>query len=422
MMKSTLLLMGFLLVYGCGPPPNGHQSPFPDLEVAGQVIDVRGGGIEGVAVRLSNQYDAAVTFTDALGGFNLTIDGAEEPTSISLSHPQYRPWSGSLLVDNQHQSAGVLSLVSAEEILFSTWEGELYMLRADGAGGLLQLTSTPAEIEVTPSRSASGHTIRWANTSTKEVYESSWSGGGARSVYQLQEGYQLLGISWGARGTFVSRLRQEDGVADITIAEDPSGGTFSYDWPGQFPDESPPVFGNIGPQPIAGNMLVFAGAVEDYQGSGETRYGLFTAFPYFGNELLIPEHINGTLANDLYPRWSPYREDGSLDLALVRDYQIFVSHVTSDEENNYYSLPARIYGGASNDINVSRIAWAPDEAGSVVRLAFSVNAFSSGSTLAERGDIVLLRYDHTTGALVGEPEVIYDASEGVGLAISVDWR
>jgi hypothetical protein len=298
------------------------------------------------------------------------------------------------------------------------------MIRADGVGDPIALTATAERTEVTPRRSASGHVIRWADTTQGEVYEAAWDGSGARVVHTVDEGFSLLGIAWGERGTFVARHRQSEDRDEIIIAEDPPGGTFQYAWYGQFPDESPPVFGNIGPQTISGNMLCFAGYALDYQGGGETEYGLFTAFPYFADNFLVPEVIGGTESTDLYPRWSPARADGSLDLALVRDYQILISHVTSDDEANYYSTPLAVYGAGADDMNVNQIAWAPEIAGQNARIAFAVNVFSSGSTQAGPGDIAVLEYDHTTGAAVGAPVVIYDADaeDSPGMALSIDWR
>ncbi len=79
-------------------------------------------------------------------------------------------------------------------------------------------------------------------------------------------------------------------------------------WTGQFPDLSPPVFGSFGPQPISGNMLCFAGWVADYQGSGESASGLFTAFPYFENSFLVPVLIDDTEATQPMRHGAPEQD------------------------------------------------------------------------------------------------------------------
>ncbi len=424
---STLLLVA-LVTGGCPTEdtPPIDESPYPDLEVTGTVVDVRGGPVAGAHVVITNAYDSSAADTDSNGEFTLVVDGSDSASSISVSQATYRSWSGTVAIDATSTSAGTMGLISKEEILFSTYGGDndLYMIRADGAGDLIQITATADRSEVTPRRSDSGHVVRWADTTEGVVYEAAWDGSNPRAVYTLAEGFSLLGIAWGERGTFVARHDQSADRDEIIIAEDPPGTTFDYAWYGNYPDESPPAFGNIGPQPISGNMLCFAGYVPDYQGGGETAYGLFTAFPYFDNSFLKPELIADSDGADLYPRWSSLRSDGSLDLALVRDYQLLISHVTSDDQANYYSTPTPIYGTGDNDINVNRVAWAPEIEGQSSRIAFAVNAFSSGSTLAGPGDIMVLEYDHTTGSVVGEPQVIYDAAaEGnPGLALSIDWR
>ncbi len=426
-MLAPLAWVALMLAACPGSDPGDDDvSPYPDLEVTGTVIDVRGGAVGGAHVTIANAFDSAAADTDASGAFTLVVDGSESPSTVAVAHPGFRPWSGSVTLTDSQPETGTIGIISKEEILFTTYTGDsdIFMIRADGAGGLLQITSTAGVTEVTPRRSTSGHVLRWANTSDGTVYEAAWDGSAARAVHTVDAAHALSGIGWSERGTFVSRRRLADDAEDIIIAEDPPGQTFAYSWTGRYPDPSPPAFGNIGPEPIEGNMLCYAGWVADYEGSGQTRYGLFTAFPYFADQFLRPTHIGATDDGDLYPRWSAFRSDGSLDIALVRGYQILVSHVTSDADNNYYSTPAVVYGGGADDVNVNQIAWAPEIAGSNDRIAVAVNVFSSGSTLAGAGDIVVLEYDHTSGAVVGSPLVVYTAAAAgsPGLALSIDWR
>lgn len=410
------------------------QSPYPGLEITGTINDLRGGGVEGVQVRICNVYDCGYGDTNVDGDFTLIVDGSDSASSLRLRHDTYREYSGSAGVLTASADIGTRSFMSKEEVLFSAWNngemnGDIFMVRADGVGDLVQLTDTLGVNEVTPCRNPDGLVVRWADTSGGTVHEASWNGSGAGVVHTVEAGYNLTGMAWGDRGiyawgdegTFISRYDTVEGTNDIIIAEDPPGGDIWYDWPGQYPDESPPSFGSIGPYDIHGNMLCFAGAVESAR---EKVYGLFTAFPYFSANYYDPDHIAWSDGSELYPRWSEHRADGSLDIGFQEGYTIYVTHVTSDETSNHYSNPVTVYGDAANDINVNRIAWAPEIEGVYDRIAFTVNAFSSGSTLAEPGDIVVLTYDHTTSSVVGMPTVIYDANapESPGKAISVDWR
>ncbi len=404
--------------------PIVEESPYPGLAVTGTVVDVRGDAVAGAHVVITNAYDTASADTDASGEYAMVLDGSDSSSSIAVSEATYRGYGGTVALNGTNSSAGSVGMISKEEILFTTYGGDndIYMIRADGSGDLIQITAT-ADNEVTPRRSASGHVMRWANTTAGTIHEAAWDGSNARVVRTIDSDYMLMGIAWGERGTFVSRQLRADTSNDIIIAEDPPGDTFDYEWRGQYPDESPPGFGNIGPEAIHGNMLCFAGAVPNYQG-GDTAFGLFTAFPDFDNSFLAPELVGDTDSLDLYPRWSPLRADGSLDIVLVRDYDIFISQVTSSESENLYSSPNRIYGDGDDDINVNRLAWAPEITGQNARIAFAVNAFSSGSTLAGPGDIVVIEYDHAAKTIVGTPQVIYDADgDGApGLALSIDWR
>ena len=404
--------------------PIVEESPYPDLAVTGTVLDARGDAIAGAHVVITNAYDTASADTDASGGYSMVLDGSDSASSIAVSEATYRGYSGTVALNGTSSNAGSVAMVSKEEILFSTYGGDndIYMIRADGSGDLLQLTAN-SDNEVTPRRSASGHVVRWANTSANTIHEAAWDGSNPRVVRTIDSDYALMGIAWGERGTFVSRQLLSDTSNDIIIAEDPPGATFDYEWRGSYPDESPPGFGNIGPEAIHGNMLCFAGTVPNYEG-GDTASGLFTAFPYFDNSFLAPMLIGDTDGLDLYPRWSPLRSDGSLDIVLVRDYEIFITHVTSSETENLYSSPNRLYGDGADAINVNRLAWAPEISGRNARIAFAVNAFSSGSTLAGAGDIVVIEYDHVAKAVVGTPQVIYDADavDAPGMALSIDWR
>lgn len=407
----ALLLGSSLAVSACDSEVPPDVSPCPDQQVSGQIVDIRGEVIVGATVALSNRYDQTSTETDAEGRFEVTVDGSEMTlSSLAVHHDDYRPYDGAIMIGCAPADAGVRALVSREEIVFGTTGDDLYMLRADGVGGVLQLTDSPDTREITPRRSPSGLVIRWADVTAGEVVEASWNGSAPRVTYRVGADHDLLGIAWGQRGTFVARQESGGGAVDTIIAEDPPGTTFNYQWPGQYPDVSPPTFGFIGPEPIDGNMLVYA---EDT--------GLATAFPYFGDQFLVPEPIAGTEPGDLYPRWSDEHAEG-LDIAFVRDYALWHIRVTPNEaeRRNEFSTPVPIF----DTINVQRIAWSPTAFDGSMRIAFAVNVFSSGSELADPGDIAVLSFDVATGQITGAPEIVYDAdAEGnPGPALYLDWR
>lgn len=421
MRPTIVILLALALLGGAGCPGSDDDdpvSPYPNVTVSGSVVDVRGGGVASAHVMIANSYDSASTDTDGDGRFTMIVDGADAPSSISIRHPGQRPRDGAVAVAGTTADAGVWATVSNQEILFSTYGGgdDLYLVRADGVGGLVRLTDTPAVRETTPRRSASGLVVRWADTTGGAVEEAAWDGSSPRVVYTAPGGFEVTGIAWGERGTFVARHAIGPDTVDVVIAEDPPGTTFNYAWAGQYPDLSPATFGFVGPQPIQGNMLAFAG-------THASDAGIFTAFPYFTDTFLVPTWLAGSAAGDYYPRWSSHRANGSLDLAFTRGYGLYVSHVTSDSQQNHYSTPVRVYGAGADDVNANQFAWSPSVAGQLDHLAIAVNVVSSGSTLAERGDLVLLDYDLATGAVVGAPRVVYDASvAGHGLALAVDWR
>lgn len=310
-------------------------------------------------------------------------------------------------------------MVSVEEILFTTYGSgdDIYVIRADGSVELEAITMTPNVVDINPRWSESGMNIRWIDATHGSIMDAWSDGSHPRARYAADSEWELTGLSWGKRGVFVAFRDTSTGAEGITIADDPSGVTFDYEWTGQYPDLSPPTFGFVGPEAIEGNMLCYAGS---HKGDS----GLFTAFPYFSNAFLVPALIAGTQGQDLYPRWSSHRDDDSLDIAFMRDYGLWVSHVTADDQDNHYSAPVQIYGAGADDVHVNRFAWAPSIPGELDRIAIVVNVFSSGSSLAGPGDIVVVEYDHTTGTIVGEPTVLYDADApgSPGMALGIGWR
>jgi len=420
------------LLSGCGLIKSDNHttasSPYPGLTAAGTVLDVRGAAVDGATVTLSNRFNTRVATTASDGTFSVAFDGADESSLIDVAHTNFRPMSTSASITKTAPDMGTLYVMSKEEILYATaappvggGPNGIYMVRSDGTG-LMPIVAPGTDSLATPRRSASGMTIRWANLTQNAVYEAAWNGSGADSVYTVDAAYALQGISWSDRGTFVSRIKLSDSSSDIIIAEDPPGGNFGYSWTGSYPDASPPAFGEFGPQSINGTMLCFAGTVANYGGGNQPVSGLFTAFPYFADSYLVPVLVNGTTDSFAYPRWSDFRADASLDLAFQSAYKVYISHVTRGTSDNVYSTPAVIYGNGSNDVNVLRFAWSPEVAGSDDRLVFGVHFLSSGSELASPGDLVVVSYNSTTGA-VGTPVVVYSASSvGDGMALDVDWR
>lgn len=420
MWRRTRLLSVLLVLPAIGCASDGDDgSPYPDVEVTGTLVDIRGGPIAGATVTISNKYDSAAAQTDASGGFALTVDGSDVPSSLTIRHDRYRPRDSSADVMGMTVDVGEWLAVSVEEILFTTYGagGDIYMLRADGTAELRQISMTPEYVEASPRRSVSGLHMVWLDETQGAIYHSWWDGYDAQARYAAPAGYQLTGLDWAHRGLFVSIRDMNTDEVGITIADDPTGVTFDYQWDGQYPDLSPPTFGFVGPEAIEGNMLCFAGTHE-----GDA--GLFTAFPYFSNAFLVPAWIAGTQAQDLYPRWSSHRSDNSLDIAFQRNYGLYVSHVTADSQDNHYSTPVQIYGDGPDDVNVNRFAWAPSIPGEPDRIALVVNVLSSGSTFADPGDIVVIEYDHENDVVVGEPTLLYDADApgNPGMALTIDWR
>ena len=396
------------------------STPYPGVAVTGTVVDVRGTPVQGAHVVVWNRFDTGSADTGADGAFAFALDGDSAASGYTIAHPGYRPAAGSVAV-GPTGALGELPVMSKDEILFSTYEGDIHMVRA--GGGALLPVATGADQELAPARSASGMTVRYADVTAGTVLEAPRDGSSPAVVYTVDGDHTLTGMAWSEVGTFVQRSRKTDGALDIILVEFPPGGVFSYIWPGESMDDSPPAFGAFGPTAIHGNMLCFSGTVPDYQGTGVAESGLFTAFPYFDNSFLVPEKIAGTAAGDLNPRWSAYRADDSLDVAFQRDYDIYLTHVTADDHQNLFSAPALIYGDVTDDANVGRLAWAPTTDGAPDRIAFAVNAFSSGSTFAGAGDIVVVNYDPGTGAVTGA-SIAYDAdgAGNVGKAIWVDWK
>jgi hypothetical protein len=428
-MRTTQILLLELAIASLGgcPLPGDDESlvpdagtPYPGVAVTGTVMDVRGTPVEGAHVVIWNRFDAASADTGTDGTFALTLDGDSAASRYTISHPGLRPAEGSVAV-GPAGALGNLPVMSKDEILFSTYEGDLHMVRA--GGGAILPVATSADQEIAPSRSASGMTVRYANVTAGTVLEAPWDGSSPSVIYTVDGEHTLTGMAWSEAGTFAGRARVSDGAQDVILVEFPPGGIFSYSWPGESMDDSPPAFGSFGPTPIHGNMLCFSGTVPNYHGTGVAESGLFTAFPYFDNSFLVPEKIGGTAAGDLNPRWSAYRADESLDLAFQRGYGIYLTHVTADDHQNLFSTPALIYGDGTDDVNVGRLAWAPATDGAPDRIAFAVNALSSGSTFAGPGDVVVITYDQAAGVVTGA-SIAYDADQvgNVGKAIWVDWK
>jgi hypothetical protein len=406
------IALAVLLVACPDPDP---ESPYPALTVTGAVQDVRGGMVDGARVVIWNEFDTASATTADGGTFSLVVDGSDDPSYFTVKHDGYRPREGRLTLTDASHTAGTFAVMSKDEILFASASWDIYMLRVGTPGSLLRLSGAgagTADNEATPARSTDGLTVRWANTTQKTVEAASWNGSGASTAWTLDSAYSLLGIAWADRGTLVARSRISDGTDDVVIAEDPSGDLFNYSWPGATPDFSPPAFGYIGPQEIDGNMAAISGAT-----------GIYTAFPYFGDNFLVPEHIPGTAAGDLHPKWSSFRTDGTLDLAFQRNYAVYTTRVSAQNKQNVWSAPAAIFGG-SGVANVNKLAWAPETAGAPDRLLFAIHPLSSGSATYGTGDLVVVSWDHVAEGAATSPQIVYDAdgAGNVGPAIDVAWR
>jgi hypothetical protein len=417
MTYRSRLLTALLAALAAGCPTTTEEpkkTPYPALTVTGTVLDVRGDApILGVHVVVWNEFDTGSANTAADGTFTLTVDGSDSASYISITHASYRPTATTTItVTAASHTAGTRRIMSKDEVLFSTFSpSNIYMVRVGGDGTLVPIAET-ADSEISPCRSESGLTVRWANATTGRVMEGGWNGSGAAAVGSAFT-EAILGISWSPRATFVST--NDAGTDAVVMAGEPSGvGTnFTYDWAGTQPDASPAAFGYFGPQAIEGNMLAFV--------KGD---GIYTAFPYFTNSFLVPERILTTETLDNFPSWSPHRVDGTLDLAFNRGYDVYTTRVSASGHANSWSTAGRIYGGVTGDSNITDIAWAPEAIGADDRLVFVVNPFGAGAGSAfGAGDLIVLNWNHSTGATSG-PTLLYDASGvgNVGAAANVNWR
>ncbi len=401
---ASLLVIAAALA-GCGKTEK--LTPYPARIVAGTVLDVRTGAVSGARVLVWNAFDTGSATTAADGTFAVTVDGSDDPSYWRVTKDDVRTREGTIAVGADGVSGWSIAVVSRDEILFSTsTPGDVFMVRAGGDGTLIPIAET-TDMETTPCfASSDGLTVRWANTTKGQVFQAAWNGSGATVVHTVASGYSLDGIAWGERGTLVARTKLAGGANDVVIADDPPGATFQYAWPGITPSFSPPAFGSLGPQPIEGNMAAFAG--------GD---GIYTAFPYFDNSFLVPEKVANTQANDVFPRWSPFRADGTLHLGLQRNYRIYLSQVTTANHANVYSSPAGLYGGTGAEPDVTDYAWAPEIAGQDDRIALVDNPFFG------TGDVIVIGFDPSTRAITSGPTVAYDASaNGNVRAARVGWR
>jgi hypothetical protein len=406
-----LLALALASLAGCDAG-GGAKSPYPQLTVTGLVLDVRGDApVAGARVLVWNAFDTGGADTAADGSFSLAVDGSDDPSWIRVTHAGFRRHETTLTVNAALHAAGTRRIVSRDEVLFATLGGDIHMVRAGGDGSLLPV-ATSGDFETSPARSESGLVVRWANTSLRQVVEASWDGSGARATWTAPAGTSLIGLSWAPRATFV--WTNTGGTDGIAMAEDPSGTTFSYSWGGITPDASPPAFGYLGPQPIAGNMLAFSG--------GD---GLYTAFPYFTSSFLVPEKIPGLPATAYRPRWSPLRADGTLDLAyLDGSNDVYETRVSAGNRTNVWSAPVAVYGTGASAVRISDLGWAPETVGQPDRLALVVHPISAGGTDFAEGDLVVLAWDNLAKMPVGTPTLLYDATGAgnVGRAASVSWR
>jgi hypothetical protein len=407
MNKGLASLLAAATLAGCAKTPE-EVSPYPARTVAGTVVDVRTGAVSGARVLVWNDYDTGSATTAADGTFSVTVDGSDDPSYWRVTKDDVRTREGTIAVGADGVSGWSVGIVSKDEILFSTWAGDVHMVRAGGDGTSIAVATT-ADTETTPCfASNDGLSVRWADTTSRTVIHAAWDGSGATTVHTVASDYSLLGIACGERGTLVERIRSADATNDVVIADDPPGATFQYTWPGMTPSFSPPAFGSIGPEPIEGNMAAFA--------EGD---GIYTAFPYFGDTFLVPEKVAGTQPGDVFPRWSPFREAGTLHLGLQRNYRIYLSEVTTADHANVYSPPAGLFGGTTGaEARVTDFAWAPEIAGQDDRIALV------DSPLGSTGDIVVIAFDPSTRTITSGPTVVYDANGAgnVGKAARVGWR
>jgi len=355
-----------------------------------------------------NEFDTGGAFTDVDGNFTLIVDGSDSASYLSMAHAGYRPTgTTTITVSATSHDAGTRAIMSKDEVLFSTLGGNVYMVRAGAAPFPI---ATTTDNEISPCRSESGLTVRWANATTRQLFEAAWDGSGATPVWTEPGTAAVLGISWSPRATFV--WTNDGGTDAVVMAGEPSGvgGNFNYAWAGTTPDASPAAFGYFGPQPIEGNMIAFA-----------TGDGIWTAFPYFTDSFLVPERISSTSGSDYFPSWSPHRADGTLDLAFNRGYDVYTTRVSASAQDNVWSSATLLYGG---NANLTDIAWAPETAEADDRLVFVVNPLVGGTDPTfEAGDLIVLSWNHTTGSTSG-PTRIYDANGtgNVGAAANVSWR
>ena len=385
-------------------------SPYPARTVSGTVSDVRTGAVLGARVLVWNDFDTGSATTAADGSFTLTVDGSDVASYWRVTKADLRTREGNVAVGAAGATLPV-SVLSKDEILFGNAAGDVYMVRATAGPffGAFTAIVTTADFEATPCFATNdGLTIRWANTTAGQVIEAAWDGTNAHAIYTIPAGYTLGAIACAERGTLVERTQVADSSWDVVIAESPSGTDgLSYVWPGWTPSFSPSAFGSLGPRPIGGNMAAFA--------EGD---GIYTAFPYFDSSFLVPEKVPGTQALDDFPRWSPYREDGTLHLGLKRNYRVYLSGVTVVNHQNVFSSPAGLFGNSGAEPHVTDFAWAPGIAGQDDRIVVVDHP------LFYTGDLVVVGFDPATRAITSGPTVVYDANAqgSVGKALRVGWR
>ncbi len=398
-------LLAAAALAACTTSSDEKVSPYPARTVSGTVSDVRTGALSGARVLVWNAFDTGSATTAADGTFTVTVDGSDDSSYWRVTKDDVRTREGTISVGASGVSGWGIGVVSKDEILFSTAAGDVYMVRAGGDGTLLPI-ATGTDVETTPCfASSDGLTVRWANTTKRQVFQGAWNGSGAGAVYSLTGTYSLIAIACGERGTLVERSLSS--VSDVVISNDPPGATFSYTWPGSTPSFSPPAFGQFGPQNIDGNMAAFS--------EGD---GIYTAFPYFDNSFLVPEKVANTASGDLFPRWSPFRADGTLHLGFQRNYRIYLSQVTTANHANVYSAPLGLYGSVGAEPDVTDFAWAPEIAGQDDRIALVDHP------LFNTGDVIVIGFDPSTRAITSGPTVVYDANGtvNVGKAARVGWR
>jgi hypothetical protein len=415
-LAALLAFVATGLATGCPPVDEGSGvSPYPALTVTGTVLDVRGDApIVGAQVLVWNEFDSKSEYTGADGSFSIVVDGSDSASYLRVTDPGYRPYQTSVTVKPTSLDVGTHRAMSKDEVLFSTSTGDIHMIRVGGDTSLVTLAAT-ADVESSPCRSESGLTVRWLDQTTKEVVEGAWDGAGANAVWTEPDANPVLDVAWAPRATFVAI---NDGTDDrVVMAGEPSGVgyDFSYDWKGYHPAASPAAFGYFGGLSIQGNMLAFA-----------TGAGISTAFPYFASSFLVPEAISTTQAGDDFPAWSPFRADGTLDLAFRRTAtdDVYVTRVSASGQDNVWSSAMPVYGTGANDAHITDVAWAPETAGQDDRLVLVVNPFfGGGASTFDDGDLIVLSWNHVSKTVTAGPTLLYDASAiGGGLAQRVTWR